>query len=134
MDGGSSQGLRDYSRNNRTIRPRPERRRRKGKSNDYGERQSYYCRSKARQTTLDGNRRYGRISQESQPNKCSHNYTLRALARGQTQPLTSQNYRLNSVRSCSKGKAHEARYPFSQGDSDRLWRHESVQGMGFDKK
>jgi transposase InsO family protein len=39
-----------------------------------------------------------------------------------------------SVRSCSKGKAHEARYPFSQGDSDRLWRHESVQGMGFDKK
>src|SRR5947207_9613421 len=116
MDGSSSQGLRDYSRNNRTIQPRPERRRRKGKSNNYGESQSDYCRIEARQKAMDGNRGYDRVSQESQSNKCSYNYTLRALARDQTQPLSSQNYRKHSVRPCSEGKAYEARYPFTQGN------------------
>src|SRR5438045_2898520 len=97
MDGGPSQGLRDYSRNNRTIQPRPERRRRKGKSNNNGESQSDYRRIKARQEALDGNRRYRRLSQKSQPNECSRNYTLRALAQRQTEPLSSQDYRINSV-------------------------------------
>ena len=134
MDGGSSQGIRNHSRNNRTIQPRPERGRRKGKSNNHGESQGYYCRSKARQKAMDGNRRYGRVSQESQSNKCSRNYTLQALARRQTQPFASQNYRLNSVCPHSKGKTHEARYAFAQGNSGRLRRHEPVQGMGPDKE
>src|SRR5436190_24394709 len=116
MDGSSSQGLWNYSRNNRTMQPRPERGRRKGKSNNHGESQGYYCRSKAQQKAMDGNCGYSCVSQESQSNKCSHNYTLRALARRQTQPLTSQNYRIDSVRPYSKGKTDEARYPFTQGN------------------
>ena len=52
----------------------------------------------------------------------------------QTQPLASQNYRINSVCPHSKGKAHETRYPFAQGNSGRLRRHEPVQGMGSDKE
>src|SRR5271169_2299094 len=134
MDGSSSQGFRHHSRNNRTIQPRPEWGRRKGKSNDHGESQGYYCRGKARQKAMDGNRGYGRVSQESQSNKCNCNYTLRALARRQTQPLSSQNYRFNSVCPHSKGKTHQTRYPLAQGNSGRLRRHEPVQGMGFDKE
>src|SRR5579859_2067093 len=134
MDGYSSQRIRDYSRNDSTLQPRPERRRRTGKSNDYGESQGYHCRSTTRQTTLDGNRRYGRLPQKSQPNNRSRHYTIRTLVRRQTQPLASQNHRIDSLHSRSKGKAHQARHPLTQGDYDRLRRrHESIQGMEFDK-
>src|SRR5579859_3974542 len=45
MDGYSSQRIRDYSRNDSTLQPRPEQCHRTGKSNDYGESQGYHCRS-----------------------------------------------------------------------------------------
>ena len=113
MDESSSQGLRDYSRNNRIIQPKSEWRCRKGKSNDYEEDQGYHRRNKVRQKAMNENRGYDRVSQESQSKKCSRNYILRALARCQTQSLASQNYQKHDIRSYSKGKAYETRYSFA---------------------
>src|SRR5271169_946562 len=131
MDGNASERFRYYPRNNSTIQPRPEWRRRTRKSNDHGESQGDYCRIQTRQKTLDGNRRSSRLSQESQSNKCSRDDTLRALARNEAQPLSSQNHRINSICSCSKRKTHQTRHSLAQGHYDRVWRrYKPVQGMG----
>src|SRR5579859_6043507 len=131
MDGYSSQGLRDYSRNYSTLQPRPERCRRTGKSHDHGKSQGDYCRIQTRQKALDGTSGNGRIPQKSQSNERSHDNTLRNVAWKQTRCRTSQNYRIDSIHSRSKGKAHQARHPLAEGDHDRLRRrHQPVQGMG----
>src|SRR5579859_2040262 len=134
MDGYSPQRLRNHPRDNRTLQPRSERCRRKGKSHDHGKSQGDYCGIQNRQKALDGTRGNGRLPQESQSNKRSRKYALRTLARHSTESVSSQNHRINRVCPCSKGKAHEARHPFAQGNHDRIRRrHESIQGMGFDK-
>src|SRR5437762_10445102 len=51
----------------------------------------------------------------------------------------SQTYRTSELlgaqrTSMFQRKTYEARYPFAQGNSGRLWRHEPVQGMGSDKE
>src|SRR5208282_1468357 len=135
MDGTSPQGIRYYSRDNSSVQSRPERRCRTGKSNDYGTSQGYHCRSKTRQTTLDGNRRYSRLPQKSQPNNRSRHYPVRIMAWRQTKPVSSQDHRINSICSHSEGKAHQTRHPLSQGNYGRLWwRHKPVQGMGSHKE
>src|SRR5579859_6468650 len=134
MDGSPSQGIRHYPRNDSPLQPRPERRGGARKSHHHGESQGYHRRSKTRQTTLDGNRRYCCLPQESQSNKRSRKYALRTLARHGTESVSSQNHRIDSLHSRSKGKAHQARHPLTQRDYDRLRRrHESIQSMGFDK-
>src|SRR5579859_7521444 len=134
MDGYSPQRLRNHPRDNSTLQPRSERRRRKGKSHDHGKSQGDYCRIQTRQKALDGTSGNGRIPQKSQSNKRSCDDTLRDVAWKQTWCRTSQNNRIDSLHLRSKGKAHQARHPFTQGDYDR-WRrrHESIQGTGFDK-
>ena len=81
MDERSSQGIRHHSRNYRSIQPRPEWDRRKGKSNHHGESQGYHCGGKARQKTMNENRRYDYISQESQSN---HRFRRRNPLRSMT--------------------------------------------------
>ena len=56
------------------------------------------------------------------------------MVRKETEPISPPNPWEHGVHSCSKGKAHEARYPFTQENPDRLRRHELVQDMGFDKE
>src|SRR5437762_1995422 len=51
----------------------------------------------------------------------------------------SQTYRTSELlgaqrTSMFQRKTYEARYPFAQGNSGRLWRHEPVQGMGSNKE
>src|SRR5579859_4840374 len=134
MDGYSPQRLRNHPRDNRTLQPRSERCRRKGKSHDHGKSQGDYCGIQTRQKALDRTSGNGRLPQKSQSNKRSRKYALRTLARHGTESVSSQNHRINCVCLCSKGKAHEARHPFAQGNHDRIRRrHESIQGMGFDK-
>src|SRR5438046_1649779 len=134
MDEGSSQGIRYHSRNYHSIQPRPEWGRRTGKQNNHGESQGWQWGGKARQKAMDGSCRYNRVSQESQSNKCSRNYTLRSMVRKETGPISSPNPWKYGIRPRSKGKAYEARYTFAQGNSGRLWRHEPIQGMGSDKE
>ena len=74
------------------------------------------------------------LKNRSPTTSARRNNPLRSMARKETEPISSPNPWKHGVRPHSKGKAHEARYPFSQGNSGRLWRHESVQGMGFDKE
>src|SRR5579859_3885624 len=134
MDGSPSQGIRHYPRNDNPLQPRPERRGGARKSHHHGESQGYHRRSATRQKTLDGTRGNGRLPQESQSNKRSRKYALRTLARHGTESVSSQNNRIDNLHSRSKGKAHQARHPLTQRDYDRLRRrHESIQGMGFDK-
>src|SRR5579859_2674727 len=135
MDGYSPQRLRNHPRDNSTLQPRSERRRRKGKSHDHEKSQGDYCRIQTRQKALDGTSGNGRIPQKSQSNKRSHDDTLRDVARKQTWCRTSQNNQIDSLHSRSKGKAHQDGHPLAQGDYDRQRRrHKSIQGMGFDKR